>query len=204
MSETARKEKTMVRTEREYRSFKNIETREQEDGFLVEGYATTFDEPYVMWEDEGIQYKEQISRNAIEGADMSDVLFLYNHEGMVYARQKNGSLELEADEKGLRIRANLGLTAAARELYEAIKAGLIDQMSWAFSVKADEYDRETHTRTITSIKKCYDVSAVSIPANPATSISARDYFNGVIEAEKRRDLNLAKAKAKFKLRSIEK
>ncbi len=196
----------MIRTEREYRSFK-IELRDQEttDDYKVRGYASTY-EPYVLYEFKGIQYSEKIDREAFAGADMSDVIFLYNHEGMVHARMKNGTLKVKPDDHGLYIEADLSSTTQSRELFESIKAGLIDQMSFAFTVRSDEYDRQTHTRTITKFEKIFDVSAVSIPANPGTDISAvsaRDYFNGVIEAEKaerleeQRQLELQKKKFEF-------
>ena len=65
-----------------------------------------------------------------------------------------------------------------------IAAGLVTKMSWAFTVQEDSYDRDTHTRRILKIRKVYDVSAVSFPANPSTDISARSWLDGVIEAEK--------------------
>ena len=173
---------------RDYRAFVSFEVRaaekKEDEEYIVEGYATTFDDPYVLYDDGTYRINEQISKDAFEEADMSDVLFLYNHEGRVYARQKNGSLELTVDKKGLHVKANLGLTEEARKMYEDIKAGLVDQMSWAFTVKEDSWDRESHTRTITKVKKVYDVSAVSYPANPSTEISARSYADGVISAEK--------------------
>jgi HK97 family phage prohead protease len=172
-----------IKDNREYRS---IELRAADtDEYIVEGYATTYDDKYEMWEDEeGNKYFETISRDALKDADMSDVLFLYNHEGRVFARQKNGTLEVKSDDKGIFVRADLSSTKASREMYEDIKAGLVTQMSWAFTVREDSYDRKTRTRSIDKVKKVFDVSAVSIPANPSTSISARDYFNGVIEAER--------------------
>lgn len=174
-----------IKNNREYRNFFDIKAREKDDGsYIVEGYATTLDDPYVLWKDGDVEVKEQIARTAFDGADMSDVIFLYNHEGMVYARQKNGTLTLDVDERGLKVTADLGSIASSRELYEAIQSGLVDQMSWAFTVKEQAYDKEQRLRTITKVDKVYDVSAVSIPANPATSISARDYFNGVIEVER--------------------
>ena len=183
-----------IKSEREYRTlmlpdmqFRAAEQEGEEPQYIVEGYATTYDDPYTIFSFDGVDYKERISRDALAGADMSDVIFLYNHEGMVYARQSNGTLELSSDEKGLHVRADLGSTEASREMFESIKAGLVTQMSWAFTIAADEYDEETHTRSITSVKKVYDVSAVSIPANPSTDISARSYFEGVIEEERRRE-----------------
>ena len=183
-----------IKNEREYRTlmlpdmqFRAAEQEGEEPQYIVEGYATTYDDPYTIFSFDGVDYKERISRDALAGADISDVIFLYNHEGMVYARQSNGTLELSSDEKGLHVRADLGSTEASREMFESIKAGLVTQMSWAFTIAADEYDEETHTRSITSVKKVYDVSAVSIPANPSTDISARSYFEGVIEEERRRE-----------------
>ena len=176
----------MIRDNREYRNFTaNIEVRGEEAPYIVEGYASTF-KPYVLWEDEGIQYKEQVAPEAFLGADMSDVIFVKDHEGTVFARTKNGLLTLSVDEKGLKIRADLSKTAAAREMYEEIKVGNYTQMSFAFTVKEDEYDPKTHTRTIRQFKKLYDVSAVSFPANPGTDISpaTRSRFDGFIEAEK--------------------
>lgn len=181
----------MVRNDREYRMVvsNDIQFRAKEDeDFKVEGYATTFDDPYVMMEFDGVKYMEQIDRKALDDADMSDVIFLYNHEGMVFARQSNGTLELTIEDKGLHVVADLSLTEESRKMYESIKAGLVTQMSWAFRVEEDAYNEKTHTRTILKVAKVYDVSAVSIPANPNTDISARSYFDGVIEEERRRDL----------------
>lgn len=156
-----------------------------EDDCIVEGYATTFDAPY----DFGYESFECIRKSALDGADLSDVIFLYNHDGLVLARQKNGSLGLSIDDKGLHVRANLNGTPTGRELYEAIKCGLVDSMSWCFSVPDGgwEYDQESRTSYVNKIGKVYDVSAVSIPADADTIISARSYMDGVIEAERRRE-----------------
>ncbi len=150
----------------------------------VEGYATTFDSPYCLYEYEGNKYYEVIERGALDGADMSDIIMQYNHDGKVFARQSNKTLGVVPDEKGLFIFADLSKSNAARDMYDEIKTGLITRMSWAFTVAKDSYDRDTRTRRIMSIKKVYDVSAVSYPANPETEITARSYFNGVIEVEK--------------------
>lgn len=187
--------------EREYRNFV-VKVENDNEDYKVKGYASTFDK-YVLFQSEGIDYCERIEPDAFNDADMSDVVFLYNHEGMVYARQKNGTLNLSIDDHGLLSEADLSSTSQSRELYDAIKTGLIDQMSFAFTVAEDEWDRDTHTRIIKRIGKVYDVSAVSIPANPNTdiaTISARSYFDGVIEMEKaerleeQRQLELSKAK----------
>lgn len=153
--------------------------------YYVEGYATTFDDPYVMWEYDGIQYKEVIDRHALDGADLSDVIMQFDHSGRVFARTgKSNTLLIEPQDHGLFMAADLSKTEHARSMHEDIAAGLITKMSWAFTVQEDSYDRETHTRRILKIKKVYDVSAVSFPANPSTDISARSWIDGVIEAEK--------------------
>ena len=162
---------------------KAAEKRLESDHY-VEGYATTFDDPYVLYEYDGIKYREQIDRYALEGADLSDVIMQYDHAGRVLARNSNGTLLLEPDERGFFIAADLSKSEAARSMYEEISSGLVTRMSWAFRVEKDAYDRATRTRTILKIAKVYDVSAVSMPANPSTEISARSYFDGVIEVEK--------------------
>lgn len=151
----------------------------------VEGYATTFDDPYVLWEYDGVQYKEVIDRHALDGADLSDVIMQYDHGGRVFARTgKSNTLLIEPQEHGLFVAADLSKTEQARSMHEDIAAGLVTKMSWAFTVQEDSYDRERHTRRILKIRKVYDVSAVSFPANPSTDISARSWLDGVIEAEK--------------------
>ena len=151
----------------------------------VEGYATTFDDPYVLWEYDGVQYKEVIDRHALDGADLSDVIMQYDHGGRVFARTgKSNTLLIEPQEHGLFMAADLSKTEQARSMHEDIAAGLVTKMSWAFTVQEDSYDRESHTRRILKIRKVYDVSAVSFPANPSTDISARSWLDGVIEAEK--------------------
>ena len=167
--------------------------------YYVEGYATTFDKPYVLYEYDGIKYYEVIDRNALDGADVSDVIFQYDHDGKVMARISNKTLGLEPNNDGLFTFADLSKSMAAKAMYEEIESGLVTKMSWAFKVKEDKYDNETRTRTILKIKKVYDVSAVSIPANGDTDISARSYFDGVIEREKQELLERRKKILKLKI-----
>lgn len=142
--------------------------------FYVEGYATTFDMPYLLFElDDGTKIYERVDAHALDGADMSDVIMQYDHKGRVFARQSNKTLILEPDAKGLFVAADLGKTDLARGLYQDIEAGMITKMSWSFIVTEDSYDKATHTRTIMKVKKVYDVAPVSIPANDDTEISAR-------------------------------
>ena len=167
--------------------------------FYVEGFATTFDKPYLLYEYDGVKYYEMIARDALIGADMSDVIFQYNHGGKVFARLSNNTLGLEPIDRGLFTFADLSKSRAAKDMYEEINNGLITKMSWAFTVKEDNYDRDTHTRTILKVKKVYDVSAVSIPANADTDISARSYFDGVIEREQKERLQRRQQLLKIKL-----
>lgn len=174
---------------REYRTMALTipQSVEEEKRYTVEGYASTFD-PYVLLTIDGVDYSERIEPTAFEGADLSDVVFRVDHTGSVYARSSAGTVEVWPDEHGLATRANLGKTQRARELFADIEAGNYPQMSFAFVVAedGDYFDRKTHTRVITRIAKVFDVSPVSFPANPNTelSVSTRDYFDGVIEAEK--------------------
>lgn len=165
---------------REYRSFEL--SAEQPDGCVVEGYATTFGDAYELHD--GVY--ERIDPRALDGADMSDVIFQLNHEGPVLARQRNGTLSVECDPHGIKVRADLSGSQAGRDLHESIKNGLIDRMSWGFTVPDDgwEYDLDTRTSTIVKVGKVFDVSAVSIPANQGTEIHARSYIDGAIEKER--------------------
>ena len=171
--------------EREYRSMEMRIRDDEEVKYAVEGYASTF-ERYKLFEEEGIDYFEQIDPKAFDGADMTDAVFRVDHTGPVYARTSAGTVEIWVDEHGLAQRTDLSKTQRARDLFEDIKAGNYPKMSFAFTVAEDHYDRATHTRIIDRIAKVFDVSPVSFPANPTTelSVSTRDYFNGVIEAEK--------------------
>lgn len=201
-----------IKNDREYRFLATfeIEVRDglNEAGYKVKGYASTFD-PYEMAEINGEKYYERIDRHAFDEADMSDVVFLRDHTGRVLARTKNGSVKLDVDDHGLYNETDLGLTGAAREMYEDIATGNYQQMSFSFTVAEDHYERDTHTRVIDRIKKLYDISAVSFPANPGTEIglSFRDRINGEIEAEEAERLNhekeeqrRAELKAKAKLK----
>lgn len=156
----------------------------------VTGYASTFNEPYTLYEDYWIVYREQVAPDAFDNADMSDVIMQYDHAGRVFARISNGTLSVDADDKGLLVNADLGGTELGRQLYDEIRGGYTDKMSFGFTVATDEElrsDREDGRRdilrTITGIAKLYDVSAVSIPANDGTSIgvSTRSRIDGAIE-----------------------
>lgn len=211
--------KTILAKLDEGRQYRDIDVssfeRKSDDagGKIVTGYATTFNQPYELYRAslDGKVYivREQVDPNAFADTDMSDVIMQYNHEGRVFARVSNGTLELETDEHGLHIRANLGGTEIGRQLYEEIDGGYTTKMSFGFRVGKDKRettenrDEETGANTITVVRtilefsKLYDVSAVSLPANDATSISARNFGEGVI-AEIKQELLAREARERQK------
>lgn len=150
------------------------EQKRIDSNYYVEGYATTW-ERYLLWEDDDGPIYEQFSRDAFVGCEMSDVIFQYDHTGKVFARQSNKSLIVETNENGLFICADLSKSRSAQEMYEEIGSGLITKMSWTFAYGDYHYDEATRTFVHTKIKRIYDVSAVSIPANDTTSIYARSF-----------------------------
>jgi len=152
------------------RSFQTVEAHE--DACVVMGYAATY-EPYPLFlAADGVEWRERIAPDAFAGTDLSDVIFQYDHAGRIYARTTNGSLETVPDGRGLRIWADLSLTDGSRALYADIRAGLITKMSFAFVVDRDHIEADGHIRVIDHIRRVYDVSAVSFPANGGTEIGA--------------------------------
>jgi len=195
----------MIPNEREYRDFTLtvIEKEDDEEIKEVRGYASTFNQPYTLYEDDEVVIQEQVSERAFDNADMSDVIMQYDHQGRVFARMSNGTLEVTPDEEGLAIRANLGGTDIGRQLYEEIKGGYTTKMSYGYRVSGSEWERRTledgrllDLRTVTQVSKVYDVSAVSLPANDGTSISVRTLTDGEVEKVKaeRRAFELEKRK----------
>lgn len=178
-----------------------------EESMIVEGYATTFSQPYLLYDGRYYKIIEEIAPTAFSECDMRDVIMQYDHTGRVFARTRNGTLTLTVDAIGLKVTADLSGTDIGRQLYQEIKGGYTDKMSFGFVVTEDQrvstedYETgvETVTRTITKIKKLYDVSAVSIPANDMTSISARRFADGVIDEIKAERLERAKKKLKLML-----
>lgn len=185
---------------------------EEKESMKVTGYASTFNDPYTLFEDDDLVYREQVASDAFEDADMSDVIMQYDHEGRVFARVSNNTLAVSTDDKGLLIDAELGGTELGRQLYNEIRGGYTDKMSFGFTVDDDaeesytdeETGKRVITRTITKIGKLYDVSAVSIPANDATEISVRNLTDGAIskiKAERLEAEKLALDKARLELRA---
>lgn len=178
-----------IKNDREYRNMVEVEIKENEDNrMIVRGYASTFNEPYTLYEDDDHRVKEVVDSEAFRNTDMRDVIMQYDHMGRVFARTSNNTLTVTPDERGLLIEADLGGTELGRQLYEEIKGGYTNKMSFGFKVDSDkrtsliESDgKNTVVRRITGVRKLYDVSAVSIPANDATSISVRSLTDGLIE-----------------------
>ena len=182
-----------VKSDREYRDMTmEIRTAENEEApeerKIVTGYASTFNEPYTLYEDENWRFNEVVDDRAFDNTDMSDVIMQYDHEGRVFARISNNTLTVIPDERGLLIEADLGGTELGRQLFEEIRGGYTNKMSFGFTVDGEDYldtkdadGKALTVRTITSVRKLYDVSAVSLPANDATSISVRSLTDGEIE-----------------------
>ena len=162
----------------------NVETRTMElraadsdgDLMVLEGFAANFEQETDLG-----YFKEKIARGAFEGRMEDDVRYLLNHKGVPMARTSNGTLELEVREEGLYTRAVLNDTQQSKDVYKAVKRGDITSMSFAFTIAEDEIDVEKNLRTVTKVKKLYDVSAVTYPAYPTTSIKARDAFSAKLE-----------------------
>ena len=197
MSKIEKIAKAVNEGSREYRDLQiNIveAEEEKENAYQVRGYATTFNQPYPLYSmtlDDGYTVKvlEQVDADAFNDTDMNDVIMQYDHEGRVFARQSNHTLSLNKDEHGLLIDADLSGTEIGRQLYEEIKGGYTNKMSIGFTVKDSAFEQidddsadEVYLRTIKAVRKLWDVSAVSLPANDFTSISARSVCDGVIQA----------------------
>lgn len=216
-----------IKSDREYRNMK-IEVREvqnpdEDEKKIVTGYASTFEQPYMLFDGDGWEYWEVVDRGAFDETDMNDVIMQYDHRGRVFARTRNNTLEVNPDDEGLFIEADLGGTEIGRELYEEIRGGYTDRMSFGFTVKDESEDREKDengfvkfTRHIKKVAKLFDVSAVSIPANDGTSIGAdavsrslADARDGVIERieaerlkEEKRENDRRRAEVRAKALSI--
>ena len=223
MRESQYRRKTMpAKNDREYRNMTMVVREDAEERKVVTGYASTFDEPYKLFNGEGFELWEVVDRTAFDETDVSDVIMQYDHKGRVFARTRNNTLTVQPDEKGLYIEADLGGTELGRGLFEEIAGGYTDRMSFGFVVAADREDKERredgvviYTRHIESIAKLYDVSAVSIPANDGTSIGADavtrsigDLTDGVIEKiqaerlEEEKQEALEKRRAEVKARAL--
>ena len=172
-----------------------------DSNFYIEGYATTF-KPYVLFEDANGPVYESFSRECFKNTDMSDVILQYDHEGKVLARMRNNTLIVEPDENGLFVCADLSKSEASRALYEEISNGLVDRMSWGFIPGEYHLDKDSRTIVHTSVKKIFDCSAVSIPANENTFIGVRSFCDGEFArmAQELREREEARNKLLLKLK----
>lgn len=156
------------------------------EGKIV-GYAVVFEQRTVLYTDPvtNFEYGEIIDRNALDGADLSDVILRYNHGGRCLARTRNQTLQLTIDDHGLRIEADMTKSEEARSFYEDVKSGLIDKMSFAFEIQESEWNPDTRTSRVTKISRLLDVSLVDFPAYNQTQVSARGSFEAFAEPERR-------------------
>lgn len=204
-----------ISANREYRSLVLAPTED----YVVEGNFSTYDSPYRLqaydYDNYHIEVWEQVSKNAFDETDLEDVIMQYDHQGRVFARKSNGTLELDLKDEP-HMKADLSGTEIGRQLFEEIKGGYTTKMSFGFTVSSDEKTRTEEVvdgitnirilRTITGIKKLYDVSAVSLPANDQTTISARAFADGVsdevleeVKKAKAHEEEIRKAQAKKQL-----
>ena len=150
-------------------------TADGAQALILRGRPILYDTPTLI-KDVGGSYTEIIRKGALDGADLSDVRLLYNHDlGKVPLARTPKTMSLKVDEEGLTFEAVLPETAGAKEVYEAVKRGDLSGMSFAFTVPegGDDYDAKTNTRAIRQIAKVYECSVVPYPAYPTTSIEAR-------------------------------
>ena len=197
-------DKTKLKNDRQIRAlqtFTPATNKRIDSDYYVEGYAARY-EPYVLWEDENGPVYERFERGCFDNCDLSDVIYQLNHQGTVMARQSNGSLIVEPNENGLFVAADLSRTAAARNHYEEINAGMITKMSWGFVLGNYYYDRENRTIVHLTVKKIFDVSGVSIPANQNTEINARSWGDGVIDLAARSEAELEDRRRRLRLKTI--
>ena len=174
----------------------DVRALENSDKMIVEGYAAVFDTVTDLgW------IKEVIDRHAFDNADMSDIVMKYNHEDSILpmARTRGGSLTFTIDDHGLKIKAELPNTTQNRDIYILIEKRVLTKMSFAFTVRSEEYDYETDTRRILEFDKIFDVSVVDVPAYETTEIYARNREQYEKEKIKYEEKKIAFEKEKIKL-----
>jgi hypothetical protein len=161
---------------REIVNIRAVDLSDDNQDMIIEGQAIVFNQETVLFKYNGVEYKEIIDGHAVDEADTRECFLKFNHDdNMVVARVKQGSLELEIREDGLFIKAKLSNTTAGRDLYELVRSGIIDKMSFAFSIGEESFNEDTHTWTVRKIKKLYDVAAVAHPAYEQTDLYARRF-----------------------------
>jgi HK97 family phage prohead protease len=164
------------------------EGEQETDAMIIEGRAVTFDEETVLFEYDGIEYKEIIAKGAFDNTDMSYAFMKYNHSDtiMAMARTKNNTLQIDVRDDGVYVKAELADTTAGRDLYTLVKRGDIDKMSFSFTIEEESYNKESRTWTVRKIDKLYDVAAVTVPAYENTDLYARRY--GEVETSRSQEV----------------
>ena len=173
----------MKKIERRTFTVRDVEARQAEDGTMrLRGYAAVFNEASVP-----LPFIETIAPGAFRKtlAETPDVRLLINHEGLPLARTKNGTLTLTEDDRGLYMDAIIADTSEGRDLYKLVERGDVDQMSFAFRVIRQKYNDDRSQRTLTEVSLADgDVSVVTYPAYPTTSVEAREALRKAIDAVK--------------------
>jgi HK97 family phage prohead protease len=140
----------------------------------IVGYASIFDEPYQVADWMG-QYTETVRRSAFNRslANGADVRYFYNHEGLVLARTKSGTLKLSTDDRGLHYEAQPDpLITVAADLMRSIERGDVDQSSFVFEALDQRWDDAYENRELFEVK-LWDVSSVAFPASETTTAGLR-------------------------------
>ena len=157
------------KTENRSFTFSAVEERNSNDNdtLLFTGYASVFNKPYGVRDSRG-QYNETIKPGAFKKTlkEQDDVRFLVNHDGIPLARTSSGTLELEEDDYGLFVRAELDPSnPTVAEVASAMKRGDLNEMSFAFAAIKDNFDQNGENREVNEAR-LFDVSVVTYPANP--------------------------------------
>jgi len=169
--------------ERRTFTVQDVEARKADDGTMrLRGYAAVFNDASVP-----LPFKETIAPGAFRKtlSETPDVRLLINHEGLPLARTKNGTLTLTEDDRGLYMDATIADTTEGRDLYKLVERGDVDQMSFAFRVIRQKWNEDRSVRTLTEVSLADgDVSVVTYPAYPTTSVEAREALRKAIDAVK--------------------
>ncbi len=152
----------------------NFELRAKPESRTIYGTATVFNNAYDMgW------YDEEMDKDVLKDTDLSDVVALFNHDqNAVLARTKSGTLKLKITDDAMEYEFDAPNTSLGNDLIEMVRRGDVYQSSFAFTVEKESWQEQSGMkpkRLIRSIKKVYDVSPVTYPANPDTMVAKRSY-----------------------------
>ena len=181
-AEADARSKMAKKIERRTYTVRDVEARAEGGKMRLSGYAAVFNESSLP-----LPFKETIAPGAFRKTltETPDVRLLINHEGLPLARTKNGTLMLEEDDKGLRFDADLADTQEGRDIYELVRRGDVDQMSFAFRVIRQKWNDDKTRRILTEVSLADgDVSVVTYPAYPTTTVEAREHLKEAIAAIK--------------------